>query len=348
MAQLRRLVDLFGVESVYVELTDHGNPGDSVRNDLLSGMAAELKLPTVATNAVHYAHPDRGRLAAAVAAVRAQRGLDDLDGWLPPAPTAYLRSGREMADRFGPRYPGAVQRAALLGVECAFDLRLVAPRLPPFDVPDGYDEDSYLRLLTYEGAARRYGTRERHPKAYQQIEHELRIIRELEFPGYFLVVWDIARFCRSRDILCQGRGSAANSAVCYALGITNVDAVGFNLLFERFLAPARDGPPDIDLDIESDRREEAIQYVYRKHGRWRAAQVANVITYRAKSAVRDMARALGYSPGQQDAWSKQIDRWGPVASTVEENDHDIPAVVLDLAGQVEGSPGTWASTRAAW
>jgi error-prone DNA polymerase len=336
--QLRRLRDMYGKDSVFVELTDQGLPGDSVRNDLLSEMAEEFGLPTIATNAVHYAQPSQGRLAAAMAAVRAQSSLDDLDGWLPPAATAFLRSGQEMKERFERRYPGAVHRAAVLGVECSFDLSLVAPKLPPFDVPDGYTEDTYLRELTYRGAGKRYGPREDNPKAYRQIEHELKIIEELGFPGYFLVVWDIARFCRENDILCQGRGSAANSAVCYALWITNVDAVRFNLLFERFLAPARDGPPDIDLDIESDRREEAIQYVYRKHDRSCAAQVANVITYRAKSSIRDMARALGYSPGLQDAWSKQIDRWGPVQSTVDENDHDIPAVVLDLAGQIEGYP----------
>ncbi|MET0134460.1 MAG: error-prone DNA polymerase [Kibdelosporangium sp.] len=336
--QLRKLVDMFGKDSVLVELTDHGLPRDSVRNDLLQDMAREFGLPTVATNAVHYARPEQGRLASAMAAVRAQRSLDELAGWMPPAATAYLRSGREMHKRFDKRYPGAVQRAAVLGVECSFDLRLVAPKLPPFEVPPGHDEDTYLRELTYQGAAKRYGDPAENAKAYNQIEHELKIIEELGFPGYFLVVWDIARFCRENDIFCQGRGSAANSAVCYALGITGVDAVGYDLLFERFLAPARDGPPDIDLDIESDRREEAIQYVYRKHNRSRAAQVANVITYRAKSAVRDMARALGYSPGQQDAWSKQIDRWGPVASTVDENDHDIPPIVLDLAGQIEGYP----------
>jgi len=153
------------------------------------------------------------------------------------------------------------------------------------------------------------------------------------------VVWDIVRFCVDNGILCQGRGSAANSAVCYALGITGVDAVRWNLLFERFLAPARDGPPDIDIDIESDRREEVIQYVYTKHGRTHAAQVANVITYRARSAVREAARALGFSPGQQDAWSKQIDRWGmPAKSTVDDHDHDIPDGVLELAGELEGFP----------
>ncbi|SDD16947.1 error-prone DNA polymerase [Actinokineospora iranica] len=335
--QLRLLVVAYGPDRVFVELVDHGLPEDSARNDLMAGMAAELGLPTVATNAVHYAHPARGRLAAAMAAVRARRGLDDLAGWLPPSATAHLRTGREMAARFA-RYPGAVQRAAVLGVRLSFDLSLVAPELPPFDVPEGHTEISYLRELAYRGAAVKYGSAAESPRAFAQIAHELRVIEELGFPGYFLVVWDIVRFCRANGILCQGRGSAANSAVCFALGITNVDAVRWELLFERFLAPARDGPPDIDLDIESDRREEAIQYVYDKHGRRHAAQVANVITYRAKSTVRDMAKALGYSPGQQDAWSKQIDRWGPLSSTVGDNHLDVPPAVLELAGQLEGFP----------
>ena len=165
------------------------------------------------------------------------------------------------------------------------------------------------------------------------------IIEQLGFPGYFLVVWDLVEFCRRNDIFCQGRGSAANSAVCYALGITKADAVSLGLLFERFLSPERDGPPDIDIDIESDRREEVIQYVYERHGRHHTAQVANVITYRARSAVRDMAKALGHSPGQQDAWSKQVDGWGsgrrsPPGSPTARS----PQPVLDLALQIEDAP----------
>ena len=331
--EIVRLTDLFGKGRVHVELTDHGLPEDSKRNDLLYAMAQDLKLPVVATNAVHYATPGRGRLAAAMAAVRARSSLDDMAGWLPPSPAAFLRSGEEMFHRFR-RFPGAVHNAALLGMQLAFDLRLVAPRLPPFDVPPGHTESSWLRKLTYEGAHRRYPDGDE--KAFRQIEHELKIIEQLEFPGYFLVVHDIVDFCRKNDILCQGRGSAANSAVCFALGITNVDAVRFDLLFERFLAPARDGPPDIDVDIESDRREEVIQHVYAKYGRRHAAQVANVITYRARSAVRDMARALGHSPGQQDAWSKQIDRWGPLGTTTD--DCDIPRPVLELSAQLENFP----------
>jgi error-prone DNA polymerase len=161
------------------------------------------------------------------------------------------------------------------------------------------------------------------------------MIEQLGFPGYFLIVWDIVEFCRRADIYCQGRGSAANSAVCYAIGITKADAVSLGLLFERFLSPERDGPPDIDLDIEAGRREEVIQYVYERYGRDRAAQVANVITYQARSAVRDMGRALGYAPGQLDAWSKQVDAWGPIEAAVE---HDIPEQVMDLARQVQRFP----------
>jgi error-prone DNA polymerase len=335
-AELRRLADAFGRDHTFVELIDLGNPLDTTHNDLLAEMAIELRLPTVATNAAHYAQPTRGELATALAAVRARRSLDELDGWLPPAPTAYLRSGAEMQRRFV-RYPGAVTRAAVLGTQLSFDLKLVAPKLPPFEIP-GHTEISYLRMKTYAGALRRYGTEEQNPKAYAQLAHELKVIEELGFPGYFLIVADIVDFCRDNGIYCQGRGSAANSAVCYALGITKVDAVRWDLLFERFLAPARDGPPDIDLDIESDRREEAIQYVYERYDRRHAAQVANVVAYRAKSAVRDMAKALGYSPGQQDAWSKQIDRWAPVKETVGEHDHDVPVVVLELAGQLEDFP----------
>ena len=186
-----------------------------------------------------------------------------------------------------------------------------------------------------QGAQERYGPPQAHPKAYEQLEYELRMIDELMFPGYFLVVWDIVRFCMEQGIYCQGRGSAANSAVCYALRITNVDAVAHGLLFERFLAPERDGPPDIDVDIESDRREEVIQYVYRKYGREHTAQVANVISYRPRSAVRDMAKAFGFSPGQQDAWSKQIDRWGSVA-TVDVD--DIPEQVVAFANEVQNFP----------
>ncbi|MEN3362319.1 MAG: error-prone polymerase, partial [Mycobacteriales bacterium] len=334
--ELARLAELFGPANVVVELTDHGQPLDSDRNEALVALAERGGFGVVATNNVHFASPARRRLATALAAVRARRSLDEMDGWLPAAGAAHLRSGREMAARFA-RWPDAVRLAAKLGEECAFDLKLVAPKLPDWGVPAGHTEMSWLRQLTMQGAYQRYGPpeAERVDGAYRQLAHELDMIEQLGYPGYFLIVEEIVAFCRKEGILCQGRGSAANSAVCYALWITNVDAVANGLLFERFLAPERDGPPDIDVDIESDRREEVIQYVYRKYGREHTAQVANVISYRPRSAVRDMAKAFGFSPGQQDAWSKQIDRWGSVA-TVDLD--DIPEQVVDFANEVQNFP----------
>ncbi|ACQ80538.1 DNA polymerase III, alpha subunit [Beutenbergia cavernae DSM 12333] len=306
--ELDRLVALFGRDNVAVELTDLGAPADSARCDTLADLAARAGLPVVATGGVHCAHPREGRLVDVLAAVRARRSLEEIDGWLPPAP-AHLRSADEMLARHA-RHPQAVRTAAELGLECAFDLTLVAPRLPPHPVPPGYDEASWLRELTMRCARTRYGTRDERPDAYAIIDRELDIIVRLGFPGYFLIVHEIVDFCVQQGILCQGRGSAANSAVCYALGITAVDAVQHKLLFERFLSDGRSGPPDIDVDIESGRREEVIQFVYTRYGREHAAQVANVISYRPRSAVRDAARAFGYDVGQQDAWSKGIERWG--------------------------------------
>ncbi|MEZ0362300.1 error-prone DNA polymerase [Mycobacterium sp. pUA109] len=330
---LADLVDRFGAERVSVELTCHGQPRDDERNAALAALAPRFGLGVIATTGAHFAAPSRARLAMAMGAIRARQSLDSAAGWLAPLGGAHLRSGAEMARLFA-WCPEVVTAAAELGEQCAFPLQLIAPQLPPFDVPPGHTEDSWLRELTMAGARRRYGPPSRAATAYAQIEHELNVIAQLTFPGYFLVVHDITAFCQRNDILCQGRGSAANSAVCYALGVTAVDPVANELLFERFLSPARDGPPDIDIDIESDQREKVIQYVYDKYGRDYAAQVANVITYRGRSAVRDMARALGFSQGQQDAWSKQISRWSGVGPDTD----GIPEPVIDLATQITNLP----------
>ncbi len=339
-AALRGLVERFGPDDVAVELSYGALPTDVEVNDALAGLAADAGLPTVATTAAHYATSERFPLATALAAVRARRSLDEADGWLPPAGTAHLRSGAEMAARFDARHPGAVARAAEFGAQCAFAIDLVAPDLPPFETPPGISEAQWLRELTRRGVLQRYGSHAEHPEAVAIVERELAVIEARKFPGYFLIVHDIVAFCRASGILCQGRGSAANSAVCYALGITNVDAVAHGLLFERFLSPARDGYPDIDLDIESGRREEVIQYVYGRYGRDRAAQVANVISYRPRSAVRDVARALGFSPGQQDAWSKQIERWYGLGGNGTEGGEiaGMPEQVGELANQLLGFP----------
>ncbi len=296
-----------------VELWDHGDPLDTARNDALAHLAVTRGVDLVATNNVHYATPARRPLATTLAAVRARQPLSELDGWLPSAATAHLRSGVEQERRFA-RWPGAVARAAEIGRACAFDLHLVAPGLPDCRVPAGHTEQSWLVELVERGANVRYRARtdERVPGAWAQIDHELEVIGTLGYAGYFLIVWDIVEFCRRQDIYCQGRGSAANSAVCFALGITRADPVALGLLFERFLSPERDGPPDIDVDIESGRREEVIAYVYERYGRHCAAQVANVITYRARSAIRDVGKALGHGPEEVDAWAKAVDRGEPL------------------------------------
>ncbi len=351
-AELDRLTAIFGRRNVAVEITDAGDPRDADLCAALADLAAEARLPLVATGNIHFARPRDADLADALAAVRARSSLDDMDGWLPGGPTAHLRSAAEMLARHR-RHPQAVATAADLGAECAFDLSLVAPELPPYPVPAGHTEASWLRVLVERGAGDRYGPREREriPGAWAQLDHELDIIETLTFPGYFLIVHDLVEFCRTRGILAQGRGSAANSAVCYALGITAVEPVRNHLLFERFLAPERDGPPDIDIDIESVRREEVIQYVYERFGRRHAAQVANVISYRPRSAVRDAARALGYDVGQQDAWSKSIERWGslrgpePTGSVPGSAEPTNPdAVVTKIAARQARGMALWGGT----
>ncbi|MFT4051216.1 MAG: error-prone DNA polymerase [Microbacterium sp.] len=339
---LDELVARFGRDAVNVELIDHGNPTDTRDNDLLASLAVERGLPVVATNNVHYAVPERVHLAAAVAAVRANRGLDELDGWLPSHASAHLRSGAEMMRRFR-RHPGAIARTVTLADELAFPLRRARPALPKLPVPEGHTPMSWLRELVWGAVPRAYPDLDDEGRA--RIERELAVIEQKDFPGYFLIVHGIVAEARRRGILCQGRGSAANSAVCYLLGITAVDSIFYRLPFERFLSAMRDEEPDIDVDFDSDRREEIIQWVFQTYGRDRAAQVANVIQYRPRNAVRDMAKALGHSPGQQDAWAKQVGdldtpvlRTGTRSPAGSGSGSDIPARVLEYAGALMKAP----------
>jgi error-prone DNA polymerase len=337
--ELHTLREAFGRDNVVVELTGHDQPEDDERNDILYELADVTGAEVIATGNVHYAAPGDARLAQALAAVRARRGLDDMDGWLAASGGAYLRSGAEMAHRLR-RYPGIFDRTVRLARDCAFDFHVIAPTLPDFPVPQHHDEASWLRALVSQNAQLRYGPphAERVPGAYAQIASELTVIEDLGFAGYFLIVHDIVRFCEEQGILCQGRGSAANSAVCFALGITSVDSVRHELLFERFLSAGRDGPPDIDLDIEHRRREEVIQYVYTKYGRDRAAQVANVISYRPRMALRDAGRALGYTPEQQDAWAKQVGPRHYGAGQPIPPDAGVPEPVVRLAARMQRLP----------
>ncbi|WP_435769933.1 error-prone DNA polymerase [Nocardioides sp. SYSU DS0651] len=331
--ELDRLVDRFGRDNVVVELIAGDHPGADEVNDLLARIADDRRLPVVATGNVHHATPDGRRLAAAMAAVRARRSIAELDGWLDLSGGAHLRSGEEMLRRFAHR-PDAVHRSVELAGELAFDLRKASPKLPKQGIPRGHTPSTWLRELTERGFAERYAGRDLEQRARERVEKELEVICRKDFAGYFVIVHDIVAFARGRGILCQGRGSAASSAVCYALGITAVDSVLYDLPFERFISEHREEEPDIDVDFDSDRREEVIQWVYDTYGRRNAAQVCNVISYRPRMAVRDAAKALGFSPGQQDAWSKQIDGWGKEV----ERGLGIPEQVVDLAEELMGAP----------
>jgi error-prone DNA polymerase len=339
LRELRALTGTFGTENVRVELTVGDQPTDDERNDALAELAAAAGVATIATSNVHYAAPRDARLAQALAAIRARSSLAGMDGWLAAPGGGYLRSADEAAGRLA-RYPGVLERTMELARECAFDFRVVAPRLPDFPVTGEYTEATWLCELTWRKALERYGPRhaERIAGAYDQLRHELNVIVDQGFPGYFLIVHDIVRFCEERGILCQGRGSAANSAVCYALGITSVDPVRHQLLFERFLSAGRDGPPDIDLDIEHQRREEVIQYVYDTYGRDKAAQVANVISYRPRMALRDAGRALGYSPEEQNRWSVQVGPRDYAPGQLVPPDAGIPEPVAALAKRMQRLP----------
>jgi len=332
--ELEKLSAAFGRENVYVELWDHGTPDDVARNDVLAKLAVRCNVGLVATNNVHYATPDDFARANVLSAIRSRQSLDEIQGWLNASPLAHLRSDAEQRRRFA-RWPGVVDTAGELAASLAFDLRLVAPNLPPFATPPGLDEQAYLEELVARGATFRYGPRDNEtvPGAWRQIDHELEVIRTLGFAGYFLTVWDITEFCRANNIYCQGRGSAANSAVCYSLGITNADAVKLNLFFERFLSPARDGPPDIDVDIESGRREEVLQYVFERYDRRHAAQVAAVITYRPRSALRDTARAFGYSEEEANQLRDSVDR-----KTMTPETPGVSELITSMATQLLNRP----------
>lgn len=332
--ELDRLTSLFGRDRVAVELSDIGDPRDFERNRVLADLAERRSLPVIATTNAHIASPARQRLGDAVAAVRARRSIDELDAWLPAGGVPSLRSGAVMARRFR-AFPGAVDTAAALGRALAFDLRAASPRLPDFPVPEGHSPMSWLRALVDERLPRVYDTTaggRPSPEVAARLEHELGLIDQKGFAGYFLIVFEIADFAHRSGILCQGRGSAVASAVCFILGITAVDPIRYRLPFERFISMMREEEPDIDIDFDAGRREEVIQHVYERYGRRNAAQVANVITYRPKSAVRDAAKALGYAVGQQNAWSKSVESYSRPDAP------GIPEAVTELAGEFLHAP----------
>src|ERR1017187_5250729 len=301
------LAGIFGKRNLYAELQRHMDRNEEARNQAIVEKARPLGIPLVATNGVCYAHPQQREVLDVLTCVREKVTLKTAGRLLTPNAERYVKSGAEMVRLFAD-LPEAIAHTAEISSRLEFTLADLGYEFPRYPVPEGETMASFLRKRADEGARRRYHPY--HDKARQQIERELALIEKLALAGYFLIVWDIVNFCRDHGILAQGRGSAANSAVCYALGITAVDPVGMDLLFERFLSEERGEWPDIDLDLPSgDQRERAIQYVYERYGKLGAAMTANVITYRDRPAAREMAKALGFSPEQVDTIAKHLGKW---------------------------------------
>ncbi len=289
---LDRLIRIFGRENIYVELQRHYNREQEAINQQAIALAESFQLPLVATNGVRYAVPEEREILDVFTSIRNHRTLETAGRLLAKNSDCYLKTPAQMARLFHD-VPEAIANTAVLTSRLQFTLKDLGYAFPKFPVGENETMASFLRKRTEEGVLERF--RPYDEKSRRQIERELRLIEKLGLEGYFLIVWDIIQFCRKNNILVQGRGSAANSAVCYALGITAVDPVKMELLFERFLSEERGEWPDIDLDLPSgDQRERAIQYIYDRYGRFGAAMTANVITYRGRSAAREVGKALGF------------------------------------------------------
>ena len=308
---VERLINIFGRENVYVELQRHFHREQEDRNHALIQIARSLQLPLLATNGVCYATPRERQLCDVFTALRHHRTLATAGRLLARNSERHLKSPEEMRALFAD-LPEAIANTVELSSRLTFTFKDLGYEFPKYPVPEGETMMSFMRERTREGFRDRYGrsSSELQTRARSQIERELKLIEKLDLAGYFLIVWDLVRFCRKENILVQGRGSAANSAVCYSLGITAVDPVRMELLFERFLSEERGEWPDIDLDLPSgDQRERVIQYLYKRYGERGAAMTANVITYRSRMASREMGKALGFDPETLDKVSAAVSTW---------------------------------------
>ena len=309
---VEHLTRIFGRENVYIEIQRHQEREEEWRNQAAVRLARSLNLPLIATNGVRYATAYDREVQDLFTAIRHHVELDEAGRLLAINSQRHLRSAREMMALFRD-IPGAIENTIALSSRLSFELSDLGYEFPRYPVPDGETMDSFLRERVLEGVERRYGPKKDRnlmERAKKQTERELALIARLGFAGYFLIVWDIICFCKRNGILVQGRGSAANSAVCYALEITAIDPVEMELLFERFLSESRNEWPDIDLDLPSeDKREQAIQYVYQRYGELGAAMTANVITYRGKSAARETGKALGFDDDTLGRLSSLVSQW---------------------------------------
>jgi error-prone DNA polymerase len=309
-----RILDLFGAKNVFVELQRHYNRDQEARNQALMAFARKNKLPLVATNGASHATPQSREALDVLTCVRHKVKIHEAGRLLSINSERHLKNAQEMSNLFAD-LPEAIANTKELSDRLRFTLADLGYQFPRYPVPPSETMNSFLRKRVEEGVHNRYNpsafSADLYRRARRQVERELALIEKLDLAGYFLIVWDIVEFCRRQNILVQGRGSAANSAVCYSLGITAVDAVAMDLLFERFLSEERGEWPDIDLDLPSgDQRERAIQYVYQRYGQLGAAMTANVITYRGRSAVRDIGKVLGFEEPDLARISALIPSWG--------------------------------------
>src|SRR5271165_1345570 len=319
-------IDRFGAKNIYVEIQRHFDRDEEAHNQKLIDFARHRKLPLLASNGVNHALPQAREPLDVLTCIRHKVKIAEAGRLLCKNNERHLKNPREMQHLFAD-LPEAIANTRELAQRLQFTLADLGYEFPRYPVPPGETINSFLRQRTDEGARRRY--RPYHDKARRQIERELAMIEKLNLAGYFLIVWDIVEFCRNQGILAQGRGSAANSAVCYSLGITAVDPVAMELLFERFLSEERGEWPDIDIDLPSgDQRESVIQYVYQRYGKRGAAMTANVITYRSRLAVREMGKTLGFSP-------EQVDRLAKLNQVYEFRDHHDDLVTLLKRGGVD-------------
>jgi error-prone DNA polymerase len=306
------LLDIFGKKNVYAELQRHFTRDEEARNQYVVALAHTNKLPLLATNGVCYATPPRRELADVFTCIRNHVRLETAGQLLARNSERFLKSPASMTELFAD-LPEAIANTAELSSRLKFTLKDLGYEFPRYPVPDGETMTSFLRHRVDEGARQRYTGINGAPTYEQariQLERELRLIEKLKLEGYFLIVWDIIQFCRRGGILVQGRGSAANSAVCYALGITAIDPIKMELLFERFLSEERHEWPDIDLDLPSgDQREKAIQYIYTRYGKLGAAMTANVITYRGRSAAREVGKALDFNEDTLSRLARLVHKW---------------------------------------
>jgi error-prone DNA polymerase len=308
---LERLVFIFGHNNVYVELQRHFHRDQEARNHIAIDLARSLKLPLLATNDVRYAREQERELCDVFTALGHHCALSTAGRLLARNSERHLKSPQDMQDIFAD-LPEAIANTVELSSRLEFTLEDLGYEFPKYPVPEGESMMSFLRERTREGFQQRYGraAADLKSRARRQVERELILIEKLDLSGYFLIVWDLVRFCREQNILVQGRGSAANSAACYSLGITAVDPVGMDLLFERFLSEERGEWPDIDLDLPSgDQRERVIQYLYKRYGERGAAMTANVITYRSRMASREMGKVLGFDPETLNKVSAAVANW---------------------------------------